>query len=178
MTTEPTIERHEALLSALAAAFSTRSRARLLLRQAGLPVDLLDLSLEPRPLWEAALALAEARGMVEELRASAASHHPEVGVFLHADGSATIAPAAAAPANALRKLVNVLTHNYTARDRARLLSELGVPCEPALAEDPRAAAEAVAAAGALRELWDKVRDERPRVLPLPWPAELPAPEAP
>jgi hypothetical protein len=154
------------LLAALCAAFPTPGRARLLLRQAGVPTFLLDLSAPPAELWARALELAEQRGILADLQASAASHHPEVGVFRGEPDSGP--PVPPAPANVIRKLTRVLEHNFTPKDRARILGEAGVDSS-GLADDPRACAEALALAGALRAAWEAIRAERPHILPLPYP---------
>lgn len=166
------------LHSALMAAFGTPAGARLLLRQAGIPVDLLRFDQPPAAIWADALALATARGQLEDLRASGAAHHPEAGAFtlplgaLGALGASATPPIPPAPANVVRKLTRVLAGSLSARDRAALLSALGV--DPAHATDPEAAVEALALAGCLRDAWDRIRAERPRALTLPYPDDLPA----
>ncbi|GMV43701.1 MAG: hypothetical protein AMXMBFR64_54170 [Myxococcales bacterium] len=166
------------LLDALLTAFGSTAGARLLLRQAGVPVDLLDLSRPVTALWEDALDLALGRGQLEDLRASAAAHHPEAGAFtlpLDALDGSEASPVPPAPANVVRKLTRVLAGSLSARDRAALLVALGVEGP---ASDPSAAVEAIAHAGLLREAWDRIREERPRALTLPYPVDLSRPDAP
>lgn len=167
----------EHLIAALLAAFGTTAGARLLLRQAGVPVDLLDFSRPVDALWGDAVDLAAARGQLEDVRESAASHHPEAGAFTQPieelDGSAA-PPVPPAPANVVRKLQRVLAGALSAGDRAALLTALGA--DPALADDPRTAVEALAVAGLLHEAWDLIRAERPRALTLPYPTDLSRPD--
>lgn len=167
------------LLEALDAAYGTPASARLLLRQAGIPVDLLRFDQPVVALWADALALATARGQLEDLRASAATHHPEAGAFtapLAELGSDAAPPVPPAPPNVVRKLVRVLEGSLAVRDRATLLAALGA--DPALAPDPQAAVEALAARGRLRDAWERIRAERPRALTLPYPADLSRPDEP